>query len=435
MARDTCKSILDTLLVTVQPPIKLPDGFNSSAQSMSKAAADAIPIIFGWTKIKENSHLDKLFMSVFSRCSDGISNFLSIPENVANRETRYQFMLNWIILLAFHCVNDGNNPNNLKYENIRELINNIYDSFLNWMLRDEDTFRGMFDKGRFPTYEKSAKTYSERISKNIESGINKDPTLRPLRTEIIKKLCELGGRIIPPTAPTKPNLNPRITIRAKQKKQQALPADAVEESKQPELYYDSGSDIEVDESELSAIKEINDNSNYKEDNSKYKVLIPPLDLTSLNREEPPQIQSDRPSIKYGTVADSKQFKFDGSRNPSTARSYASVAKGNPMNMRHPRSDLPGNHEFLRDKSPPPAPTVNSQMDQPIPPTSNMVRPAGVRVLTQRKLNPITQGTKQGGKNRTRKHKRHSKTNNHKTRRIVTTKPENHKYTRKHRNRT
>lgn len=95
-------------------------------------------------------------------------------------------MLNWVILLGFHSVNNGTST----LQNIAELINNIHQSFLGWLLgRDKDTFRGMFDTtyNPRPNIKISINTYNDRVLKNIEKDIKQDPTLSNIRTSIQKK--------------------------------------------------------------------------------------------------------------------------------------------------------------------------------------------------------------------------------------------------------
>lgn len=144
--------------------------------------------IVGWKQGHvTNPNLDKYF-DAFITCRTGKSTFLTEITNTADKNVAYRFKLNWIILIAFYCLQ---NFPDVTYENVGELIKNTYDTFLGWMKQDKDTYAGMFLHSRSsPTLEKSMRTYSQRVTDNISRNINTDTTLGPLKTKIIKKLCE-----------------------------------------------------------------------------------------------------------------------------------------------------------------------------------------------------------------------------------------------------
>ena len=144
--------------------------------------------IVGWITRTVNPLLKKLF-DVFSLCPDSRRSVFLYKQTMNNGESKFRFMLNWVILLGFHSVNNGTST----LKNIAELINNIHETFLGWLIgRDKDTFHGMFDTTRKPIIETSIETYNESVSKKIEKDIKGDPTLLNIRSAIQTKICELG---------------------------------------------------------------------------------------------------------------------------------------------------------------------------------------------------------------------------------------------------
>lgn len=145
--------------------------------------------ILGWGGRRSNANLKKLF-DVFSKCpAGGRIKFLYDTGYIRDDEAKYRFMLNWIMLLAFHSVNKGSS----EMTKVGELITKIHYTFLGWMVgQDVSTFRGMFDPTTKPSVEVSIKTYSDRIDKNITGGIAGDPSLFEILNDIQNTLCKLG---------------------------------------------------------------------------------------------------------------------------------------------------------------------------------------------------------------------------------------------------
>ncbi|NBP59480.1 hypothetical protein EBU71_23570, partial [bacterium] len=143
--------------------------------------------IVGWTDRTTNPLFKKLF-DVFSLCPDSRRSVFLYEQKRPNEESKFRFMLNWVILLGFHSVNNGTST----LLNIAELINNIHQSFLGWLLgRDKNTFRGMFDTtyNPRPIIKISIETYNDRVLKNIEQDINSDSTLFTKTPRIGKEGC------------------------------------------------------------------------------------------------------------------------------------------------------------------------------------------------------------------------------------------------------
>jgi hypothetical protein len=152
--------------------------------------------IVGWTERKNNNpNLDNYF-NVFTKCGRVQSTFL---DDVIKRKGKdgklksdkavaYRFKLNWIILIAFYCLQNPSSNIKLKYENVGELIINTYDTLLGWITAD--TYEGMFFKNSNPVLPKSIITYSDGVKKKIEADIVGDTTFTPLKTKIIEKICE-----------------------------------------------------------------------------------------------------------------------------------------------------------------------------------------------------------------------------------------------------
>lgn len=149
--------------------------------------------IVGWTTGNTNNpNLDNYF-NVFTKCVQTSSTFL---DDVTKRKGKdgilksdkavaYRFKLNWIILIAFYCLQTF--PE-ITYANVGELIENTYKTMLGWMT--PDTYRGMFFKDRNPVLSGSKTIYSEQVKNKITSDITGDTTFTPLKREITNKLCD-----------------------------------------------------------------------------------------------------------------------------------------------------------------------------------------------------------------------------------------------------
>jgi hypothetical protein len=103
----------------------------------------------------------------------------------SNKAVAYRFKLNWIILIAFYCLQTFKT---ITYDNVGELIENTYKTLLGWMTAA--TYEGMFFKNSNPILKNSVVTYSEGVTKKITADITGDTTFTLLKTKIIEKLCE-----------------------------------------------------------------------------------------------------------------------------------------------------------------------------------------------------------------------------------------------------
>jgi hypothetical protein len=159
---------------------------------------ELISQISDWVRGSPNNKLLDVYFKVFTRCAPPSpeSQFLekvtakknkSGIDGNGNKDYRYRFKLNWIILIAFHC----HNTNNTTYplERVGELVFNTYKIFLGWMTHDTDTYNRIFLKTE-PMVDTDRKdTYKNRIKDNINSDLTSDITLNPLKLAIIAKLC------------------------------------------------------------------------------------------------------------------------------------------------------------------------------------------------------------------------------------------------------
>jgi hypothetical protein len=167
---------------------------HGTQESNFRFSPNEISIIVGWTPgTTNNPNLDNYF-GVFTKCGRVQSTFL---DNVIKRKgtddkltsdknSAYRFKLNWIILIAFYCLQ--NPSSNIKYENVGELIINTYDTLLGWITAD--TYNGMFFRDRNPILKNSVVTYSDGVDKKIKGDIAGDTTFTQLKTKIIEKICE-----------------------------------------------------------------------------------------------------------------------------------------------------------------------------------------------------------------------------------------------------
>lgn len=145
--------------------------------------------IVGWMSSTKNENFQNLF-DVFSNCTDGGGRikFLNDAKQITQNEYKYSFMLNWIILIAFHCAKRGK----LKLQEVGMLISTIHETYLGWMEHKDNnkTIRDIFE-GAAPNVRHSQKTYSKENEKNINSKI-KATFLQNIINTIQVELCKLG---------------------------------------------------------------------------------------------------------------------------------------------------------------------------------------------------------------------------------------------------
>ena len=122
-----------------------------------------------------NTLFDDLFKQLSTSTSKGIvSDFLTTQ--VSNKgQQQYRFMLNWIILIAFHLYHIAD-PTEKKQVLIDcgEFIENLYTTFIGWM-NDKRTTTTESLKLIFTT---GVETYETKVKKYIEAEIISDPTLQ-----------------------------------------------------------------------------------------------------------------------------------------------------------------------------------------------------------------------------------------------------------------
>jgi hypothetical protein len=136
-----------------------------------------------WIDKQNNRVLDKLFIDELSAsCLDGKSEFLTkqVKDKGADK---YSFMLNWIILIAFHLYHIATDQTKQTLlEACGELIEHMYYTFIWWMKHaDAIALHNAFKTGQ--------ETYEVKVKKLINSGITGDQTLRILVNKIKRFLC------------------------------------------------------------------------------------------------------------------------------------------------------------------------------------------------------------------------------------------------------
>lgn len=145
-----------------------------------------------WTSPQINTLFNTLFME-FSKCynkdgnDDGTySKFLE--DQVSHKGAqKYRFMLNWIILIAFHWYyTQKENSQHNGLINCGEFIEHLYHTFIGWMEKmDSDSLNNVFTKW---------KTYEEHVDKNIVSDFKTDGSLKSLISGIRKYLCSYSNK-------------------------------------------------------------------------------------------------------------------------------------------------------------------------------------------------------------------------------------------------
>ena len=136
-----------------------------------------------WTDKQNNRVLDKLFIDELSAsCLDGKSEFLTkqVKDKGADK---YSFMLNWIILIAFHLYHIATDQTKQPLlEACGELIEHMYYTFIWWMKHADATALHV-------AFKPGEETYEVKVKKLINSGITGDQTLRILVNNIKRFLC------------------------------------------------------------------------------------------------------------------------------------------------------------------------------------------------------------------------------------------------------
>lgn len=457
--------------------------------------------IVGWTtRAPNNPNLDNYF-KVFTNCGKKSSTFL---DDVTKRKGKdgklksdkavaYRFKLNWIILIAFYCLQTF--PG-ITYANVGELIENTYETFLGWMTHD--TYKGMFFKDRTPVLLQSIKTYSEGVNKKIKSDITGDTTFTPLKTEITKKLCDsnmktdaknhdddpddldfipepdsdgesesgwksesgdtssrsslssaglgigpykrrnLVSGANPPVSslvPTRPSSSPQGKVLLDLSK---LPPDAEELTRQqiPDISrVGPRTPSPPPEVALNLGRRPAINSDWMRDAIKYnKAPFGPVN-TQL-----------RPLTARADTAEKKTPTLSGSlsdRRPPSTRTDL-VNPNNPSQKQHPTSNLPGKFpppsqsgQFIRTAKPlTAAAATSSPVSTPVqPPKPHIQPPIGNSPLQRRTRRIIISTPKDGGNKRTRKHRSAPtpapETRRRRRRGVIRPPPEKgHKYTRR-----
>ena len=204
-----------------------------------------------WIKRKKNTLFDELFIKILSQCHkyektssiakpnrimlDNLSNFLK-NKTVNKGGQRYRFMLNWVILIAFHLyytdtlveplVNYKKQNHHLKKQQMLidccELIKKLHTTFVGWMQRmDGRALLGFFhkpvvekpveqskkgksqqEKSQKEKSQKEQSTYEQQVKTLFSTAITTDRTLEPLLFGIQDFLCEV--------TPWQPSLTRRL---------------------------------------------------------------------------------------------------------------------------------------------------------------------------------------------------------------------------------
>ena len=167
---------------------------------------------------QSNILFDELFMTILSQCykyekkvgaknpkrtGTGENSTFLTEKTASKGNQKYRFMLNWVILIAFHLYHtDSDKTLRVSYKDTtrssldgadkkqqilidcRELLEHLHYMFVGWMRRmDSRSLLGIFTKG--------ATTYKSTVNDKINAGIKRDPSLQPLLFGIQDFLCNV----------------------------------------------------------------------------------------------------------------------------------------------------------------------------------------------------------------------------------------------------
>jgi hypothetical protein len=154
-----------------------------------------------WNAPQINILFNTLFME-FSKCynkdgnDEGIYSKFLEEQVLRKGAQKYRFMLNWIILIAFHWYyiqKEKSQQNGLI--KCGEFIEHLYHTFIGWMEKmDSQTLNNVFTGG---------KTYEQHVDEYIVSDFKTDGSLKSLISGIRKYLCSYTKK------GTRENTNPK----------------------------------------------------------------------------------------------------------------------------------------------------------------------------------------------------------------------------------
>jgi hypothetical protein len=330
----------------------------------------------------------------FSKCynkdgnDDGTySKFLE--EQVSGKGAqRYRFMLNWIILIAFHWYyiqKDKLQQNGLI--DCGEFIEHLYHTFIGWMEKmDSQALNNVFNPKT-----RDAIDYKSQVESLIDSNFKTDSSLKSLINGIRQYLCIYTKKEKRVNANQIKTKGPAAAESQKKYSSQRLPPPRTEP---PSIALESESESES-ESASSKLEPLFIRTG--------RAVVPPLKVTGLTSQSGPQTDRQpgfnadfnlRQAIKYGSQA----INY-GRRNA------VGIGSMGPL----PPIDINDKPQFKRSLSgsviqtPSPLPT-QSPTQSPTPPTNKKPNGSGLSVTQKRHLSEQFKGSRKGGHKRTRKHR-------------------------------
>ena len=323
-----------------------------------------------WISAQDNSLLNILFME-FSKCynksgnDDGTYSLFLEEQVMSKGSQKYRFMLNWIILIAFHWYyiqkekqqHDG-------LIDCCEFIEHLYHTFIGWMEKmDTQSLKNVFT----PVSSDSI-TYKTKVNNLIDSDFKTDASLKSLITGIRHYLCSYTNKgkrgIANPKKLTKEPVTPRPS---------AISTTPVQPPPQNDrLFTRTG-----------------------------RVVSPgiPVPLSKVNSETSPQSGSltDRPVATY-TFGNLQKAIKDTNKQKNQENSFRNNAIG--VGEMGPLQSI-NTDQTQQVKRPSSASVIQTQTQSPRPPTAEKTSGPGLSV-TQR--NRLHKGGPAGGHKRTRKHR-------------------------------
>jgi hypothetical protein len=212
MGHSDCNAVLRSIIDDKKGKKQTSDNFENFAKISD------IVNKFKWSNTQTNSLFETLYAHL-SKCHtytekneriqiNEISTKLS--ERTANKKSqKYRFMLNWVILIAFHLYYidnsyvsytadstsslTGDSKREQIKEDCRELLKHLYKTYVGWMEKmDYSTLKTTFNHQS----SKDGATYETKVKEYFGAEINGDATLTPLVNGIQDFLCDVK-RILP----------------------------------------------------------------------------------------------------------------------------------------------------------------------------------------------------------------------------------------------
>jgi len=343
-----------------------------------------------WIGPQENSLFNTLFME-FSKCynkdgNDDGTYSLFLKDQVSRKGAqKYRFMLNWIILIAFHWYYTQKEKSQQDgLIDCGEFIEHLYHTFIGWMEKmDSQTLNNVFKP-----VSQDAIDYKERVKLLIGSDFKTDSTLKSLINWIREYLCSYTNKGKREIANPKKTKGPAPAKSQALSGSQRLPPPT--EPPPPSIASESDSDSDSDPEPLKS-------GSAKLDplfTRTGRTVVPPLKVKDL----PSQSGSltDRPTGFRSNFNLKESIEY-GKRNSSVGK--GAMGPLPPIITDRPQFKRSSSGSVIQTQSPPPTQTVN-----PTPPTTEKPSDPGLSATQRRRLSERFKGSPKGGHKRTRKHR-------------------------------